>query len=115
MSTTIRISVVFLLVFANAIFVAAEYALVTARRGRLVQRGVGRDPADQLDARGQALQDALAPVGAVAADDDPPAGEHPGEPLQQLDGQFRAGPALRLAGLCRPLALAFALPLVRPW
>jgi putative hemolysin len=35
MSTPIRILVVFLLVFANAIFVAAEYALVTSRRGRL--------------------------------------------------------------------------------
>src|SRR5262245_40463104 len=37
MSTTIRILVVFLLVFGNASFVAAEYALVTARRGRLEQ------------------------------------------------------------------------------
>jgi putative hemolysin len=35
MSTPIRILVIFLLVGANAIFVAAEYALVTARRGRL--------------------------------------------------------------------------------
>src|ERR687896_795662 len=38
MSTPLRIVVIFLLVFANAIFVAAEYALVTARRSRLVER-----------------------------------------------------------------------------
>jgi putative hemolysin len=37
-STPVRIVVIFLLVFANAIFVAAEYALVTARRSRLVER-----------------------------------------------------------------------------
>jgi magnesium and cobalt exporter, CNNM family len=45
MSTTLRVVVIFLLVFANAIFVAAEYALVTARRSRLEERaakgGVG--------------------------------------------------------------------------
>ncbi len=35
MSTPLRIIVVFVLVLGNAIFVAAEYALVTARRGRL--------------------------------------------------------------------------------
>ena len=35
MSTPLRILVIFLLVLGNAIFVAAEYALVTARRGRL--------------------------------------------------------------------------------
>ena len=34
----VRIVVIFLLVLANAIFVAAEYALVTARRSRLVER-----------------------------------------------------------------------------
>jgi putative hemolysin len=38
MSTPLRIVVVFLLVLGNAIFVAAEYALVTARRGRLEER-----------------------------------------------------------------------------
>jgi putative hemolysin len=38
MSTSLRIVVIFLLVFANAIFVAAEYALVTARRSRLEER-----------------------------------------------------------------------------
>src|SRR5918998_3486881 len=38
MSTGLRIVVIFLLVFANAIFVAAEYALVTARRSRLEER-----------------------------------------------------------------------------
>ena len=38
MSTPLRILVIFLLVGANAIFVAAEYALVTARRSRLVER-----------------------------------------------------------------------------
>ena len=38
MSTPLRIVVVFVLVFANAIFVAAEYALVTARRSRLEER-----------------------------------------------------------------------------
>jgi putative hemolysin len=37
-SVPLRILVVFLLVFANAIFVAAEYALVTARRSRLLER-----------------------------------------------------------------------------
>jgi magnesium and cobalt exporter, CNNM family len=37
MSDFLRIIVVFVLVLANAIFVAAEYALVTARRGRLEQ------------------------------------------------------------------------------
>ena len=38
MSDAARIVLVFLLVFGNAIFVAAEYALVTARRGRLEER-----------------------------------------------------------------------------
>jgi putative hemolysin len=37
-SVPLRIAIVFLLVFANAIFVAAEYALVTARRSRLEDR-----------------------------------------------------------------------------
>jgi len=37
-STPLRIVIVFLLVFGNAIFVAAEYALVTGRRSRLVDR-----------------------------------------------------------------------------
>ena len=35
MSDTIRIIVILLLVLGNAVFVAAEYALVTARRARL--------------------------------------------------------------------------------
>ena len=34
MSDFLRITLVLVLVLANAIFVAAEYALVTARRGR---------------------------------------------------------------------------------
>ena len=38
MSTPLRIVIVFLLVLGNAIFVAAEYALVTARRSRLEER-----------------------------------------------------------------------------
>ena len=38
MSTTLRVVVVFVLVLGNAIFVAAEYALVTARRSRLEAR-----------------------------------------------------------------------------
>ena len=38
MSTSLRILVVFLLVLGNAIFVAAEYALVTGRRSRLEER-----------------------------------------------------------------------------
>jgi putative hemolysin len=38
MSVALRIVIIFLLVFANAIFVAAEYALVTARRSRLEER-----------------------------------------------------------------------------
>ena len=38
MSETLRIIVVLLLVLGNAIFVAAEYALVTARRARLEER-----------------------------------------------------------------------------
>jgi putative hemolysin len=37
-STPLRIVVIFVLVLGNAIFVAAEYALVTARRGRLEER-----------------------------------------------------------------------------
>jgi putative hemolysin len=37
-STPLRIVIVFLLVLGNAIFVAAEYALVTGRRSRLVER-----------------------------------------------------------------------------
>ena len=37
MSDFLRITLVLVLVLANAIFVAAEYALVTARRGRLEQ------------------------------------------------------------------------------
>ena len=38
MSTSLRILIVLLLVLGNAIFVAAEYALVTARRNRLEER-----------------------------------------------------------------------------
>jgi putative hemolysin len=38
MSTWLRIVVVLLLVLGNAVFVAAEFALVTARRSRLVER-----------------------------------------------------------------------------
>ena len=38
MSTGLRIVVVLLLVLGNAVFVAAEYALVTARRSRLAER-----------------------------------------------------------------------------
>jgi putative hemolysin len=38
MSTGLRIVVVLLLVLGNAVFVAAEYALVTARRSRLTER-----------------------------------------------------------------------------
>ena len=38
MSTSLRIVIVFLLVLGNAIFVAAEYALVTGRRSRLEER-----------------------------------------------------------------------------
>ncbi len=38
MSTPLRLIVVFLLVLGNAIFVAAEYALVTGRRSRLEER-----------------------------------------------------------------------------
>ena len=38
MSTSLRIAIVFLLVLGNAVFVAAEYALVTGRRSRLEER-----------------------------------------------------------------------------
>jgi len=38
MSVALRVLIIFVLVFANAIFVAAEYALVTARRSRLEER-----------------------------------------------------------------------------
>ena len=38
MSDTVRIIIVLLLVLGNAVFVAAEYALVTARRSRLEER-----------------------------------------------------------------------------
>ncbi len=38
MSTPLRLLIVFLLVLGNAIFVAAEYALVTGRRSRLEER-----------------------------------------------------------------------------
>ena len=38
MDVALRILIIFLLVLANAIFVAAEYALVTARRSRLEER-----------------------------------------------------------------------------
>ena len=37
MSDFLRILAIFLLVLGNAVFVAAEYALVTARRTRLVE------------------------------------------------------------------------------
>ena len=40
MSTFLRIVIVFLLVLGNAIFVTAEYALVTARRSRLEERAL---------------------------------------------------------------------------
>ena len=38
MSTPLRILIVFLLVLGSALFVAAEYALITARRARLEER-----------------------------------------------------------------------------
>ena len=38
MSTSLRIAIVFLLVLGNAVFVAAEYALITSRRSRLEER-----------------------------------------------------------------------------
>ena len=38
MSTSLRLVIVFLLVLGNAIFVAAEYALITGRRSRLEER-----------------------------------------------------------------------------
>ena len=38
MSTPLRLIIVLLLVLGNAIFVAAEYALVTGRRSRLEER-----------------------------------------------------------------------------
>ena len=38
MSTSLRLVIVFLLVLGNAVFVAAEYALVTGRRSRLEER-----------------------------------------------------------------------------
>ena len=38
MSTSLRIAIVFLLVLGNAVFVAAEYALITGRRSRLEER-----------------------------------------------------------------------------
>jgi putative hemolysin len=41
LNTPLRIVIVCLLVLGNAIFVAAEYALVTARRGRLEERAEG--------------------------------------------------------------------------
>ena len=41
MSDTLRIAIVLLLVLGNAVFVAAEYALVTARRSRLDERAQG--------------------------------------------------------------------------
>jgi len=40
-SDTLRIAIVLLLVLGNAVFVAAEYALVTARRSRLDERAQG--------------------------------------------------------------------------
>ena len=51
MSDAGRISLVFLLVLGNAIFVAAEYALITARRGRLEERAEkgGRGARTALD------------------------------------------------------------------
>ena len=49
MSDAARIALVFLLVLGNAIFVAAEYALVTARRGAL--GGTGREGRAQARAR----------------------------------------------------------------
>ncbi len=38
MSTSLRLVIVFLLVLGNAVFVAAEYALITGRRSRLEER-----------------------------------------------------------------------------
>ena len=44
MSDFLRIVVVLLLVLGNALFVAAEYALVTARRTRLTQLAESGQP-----------------------------------------------------------------------
>src|SRR6188768_4451181 len=41
MSVLLRIIVVLLLVLGSALFVAAEYALITARRARLEERAMG--------------------------------------------------------------------------
>jgi putative hemolysin len=51
MSDVTRILVVLLLVSLNAIFVAAEYALVTARRARLEERGEGGNRAARIALR----------------------------------------------------------------
>ncbi|HYY75942.1 MAG TPA: CNNM domain-containing protein, partial [Gaiellaceae bacterium] len=48
MNDLLRILLILLLVLGNAVFVAAEYALVTARRGRLEERAkAGSRPARQ--------------------------------------------------------------------
>ena len=44
MSDILRILLIFLLVLGNAVFVAAEYALVSARRSRLEERADTREP-----------------------------------------------------------------------
>ena len=80
------------------------------RRRRLVQRRIGGDPADQVDVPGQVLQDALAAVGAVAADDDLPPREQLREPADQLHGQLGAGAVVRVGRPLLPvLGLALAL------
>jgi putative hemolysin len=58
MSDAARITLVLLLVLGNAIFVAAEYALVTARRGRLEERAEkgGRGARTALDLMDQPVR-----------------------------------------------------------
>src|SRR5512142_396364 len=88
------------------------------RRRRLVQRRVGGNPADQVDVPRQVPQDALAAVGAVAADDDRPPREQLREPLDQRHGQLGAGAVVRVGRPLLPLLdpgltlLAFGQP---PW
>jgi putative hemolysin len=50
-SDFLRIVVILLLVLGNAIFVAAEYALVTARRGRLEERAQAGSPSARVALR----------------------------------------------------------------
>ena len=61
------------------------------RRGHVEERGVGRDPADEMDVGGEMRQDALTTISTVTEHDDLIVGEPAHHQADEFQGQFRSG------------------------